>query len=206
MFGLTFSIWNKRILGIFLERPRRGFGSVSAVALLLIGQALVNEGPGLFAGTNNDVSWDAVFAWIQHDWPQVPQMSTQELAQRTAAGNGVRPLLIDVRSRKEYDISHLPGAVWAETPDQIAATLRTAADQQPIVLYCSVGVRSSKAAATLIRSGRANVFNLKGSIFWWANEGRPLIANGHAVNVVHPYDERWGGLLNRQLHPRTPIN
>jgi hypothetical protein len=44
------------------------------------------------------------------------------------------------------------------------------------------------------------VFNLQGSIFKWANEGRPLIANDRAVHVVHPYNERWGVLLNPQLH------
>jgi rhodanese-related sulfurtransferase len=140
-------------------------------------------------------------AWIQRDLPEVPQMSTQELAQRMAAGDGAAPLLIDVRTREEYEVSHLPGAVWAETPSEIAAALRTASDQQTVVLYCSVGVRSSKAAAKLVRSGRANIFNLQGSIFWWANEGRPLIANDHAVNVVHPYNEHWGVLLNPQLRP-----
>ena len=129
-------------------------------------------------------------------------MSTRELAERIAAKNGARPLLIDVRTRQEYEVSHLPGAVWAETPQQIASALREASNGQTVVLYCSVGVRSSKAAATLMRSGRANVFNLQGSIFQWANEGRPLVANDHAVHVVHPYNERWGVLLNPQLRLR----
>src|SRR5260221_1149380 len=90
-------------------------------------------------------------------------MSTGELAERIAAKNGARPLLIDVRARQEYEVSHLPGAVWAETPQQIASTMREASDGQAVVLYCSVGVRSSNAAATLMQSGRANVFNLQGS-------------------------------------------
>ncbi|HXM26565.1 MAG TPA: rhodanese-like domain-containing protein [Chthoniobacterales bacterium] len=72
-------------------------------------------------------------------------MSTGELAERIAAKNGARPLLIDVRARQEYEVSHLPGAVWAETPQQIASTMREASDGQAVVLYCSVGVRSSNA-------------------------------------------------------------
>jgi len=201
MSDLTFKIWDKRTSGIHLVQTRRALATVVAVAFMLVGQALVNEGPGLFAGTKNSITWDAVFAWIQRDWPDVPQMSTHELAQRLASTDGAAPLLIDVRAREEYEVSHLPGAIWAETPDQIATALRTASDKQAVVLYCSVGVRSSKAAAKLMRSGRANVFNLQGSIFLWANEDRPLIANDRAVHVVHPYSERWGVLLNPQLRP-----
>ena len=199
MFGLAFRIWDKTTSRTPLVQPRPALVSVLAVAILLVGQALVSDGPALFAGTKNSVTWDAIFAWIQRDWPDVPQMSTQELAERMAAGDGASPFLIDVRTREEYEVSHLPGAVWAETPSEIAAALRTTSDQQTVVLYCSVGVRSSKAAAKLVRSGRANIFNLQGSIFRWANEGRPLIANDRAVTVVHPYNERWGVLLNPQL-------
>jgi hypothetical protein len=55
-----------------------------------------------------------------------------------------------------------------------------------------------------MESGRANVFNLQGSIFQWANDGRALIANDRVVHVVHPYNERWGVLLNPELHPHAP--
>jgi len=154
--------------------------------------------------SEDSVTWDAVFAWIQRDWPEVPQMSTRELAHRLAANSGATPLLIDVRTREEYEVSHLPGAIWAETPSQIASAMRAASDRKPVVLYCSVGVRSSRAAAKLMESRRAIVFNLQGSIFQWANEGRPIMANDRVVHVVHPYNERWGVLLNPQLHPNAP--
>jgi rhodanese-related sulfurtransferase len=203
MSDLTFKIWDKSKRGIPLMRSRGALASGVALALLLVGQTLIKEGPLLFAGTEGPITWDAVFAWIQRDWPEVPQMSTHELAQRMVVGNGATPLLIDVRTREEYEVSHLPGAIWAETPDQMATALRTASDQQTVVLYCSVGVRSSKAASKLVRSGRANVFNLQGSIFQWANEGRPLVANDRAVHVVHPYNEHWGDLLNPQLRPHS---
>jgi len=168
---------------------------------VLIAQVFIIDRTALPAAQKDSVTWDAVFAWIQRDWPEVSQMSTREHAQRMAANSGVTPLLIDVRTHEEYKVSHLPGAIWAETPSQIASALREPSDRQPVVLYCSVGVRSSRAAAQLMRSGRTNVFNLQGSIFKWANEGRPLMANGSAVHVVHPYSERWGVLLNSQLHP-----
>jgi rhodanese-related sulfurtransferase len=205
MFSSIVTIWSKRASCVPLGqqvRPRRALKLSTGIAVLLIGQAGIINDTVLIAATKDAVTWDAVFVWIQRDWPEVPQMSTRELAERIATNNGARPLLIDVRTHQEYEISHLPGAVWAETPKQIASALREASDAQPVVLYCSVGVRSSKAAATLVRSGRTNVYNLQGSIFQWANEGRTLVANDRAVHVVHPYNERWGVLLNPQFHPR----
>jgi rhodanese-related sulfurtransferase len=204
---LIFSLPCYNCWGPSREQRNCDFGSLklaAAIALLLIGPVLIIDRTVLPAAQKDSVTWDAVFAWIQRDWPEVSQMSTRELAQRMAAKNGATPLLIDVRTREEYEVSHLPGAIWAQTPSQIASAMRAASDQKPIVLYCSVGVRSSRAAAKLMESRRANVFNLQGSIFQWANEGRPLMANDRAVHVVHPYNERWGDLLNPELHPHAP--
>lgn len=182
-----------------LLRASRILKVAGAVTFLLIGIAgIVNW--RMLGAPKNALTWDTVFAWIQKDWPAVPQISTQELAERMAASSNIAgPLLIDVRTREEYEVSHLPGAVWAETPGQIAVALRETSDRRAVVFYCSVGVRSSKAAAKLVESRRANVFNLKGSIFKWANEGRPLVADDHAVHVVHPYNERWSVLLKPEL-------
>lgn len=182
--------------------PSRTLQVADTLAFLLIGLASIVNWT-MFGAPKDPLKWDAVFAWIQRDWPEVAQMSTDELAERMAASNEVTPLLIDVRTREEYEVSHLPGAIWAETPDQIASALREASDRRAVVFYCSVGVRSSRAAAKLVRSGRANIFNLQGSIFKWANEGRSLIANDRAVHVVHPFNERWGVLLNPELHPHA---
>jgi rhodanese-related sulfurtransferase len=168
------------------------------LAFLLIGLAGINW--TMLGAQKDPLTWDVVFARIRRDWPEVAQMSTQEVAERMAASSEANPLLIDVRAHEEYEVSHLPGAIWAETPSQIASAVREASDRRAVVFYCSVGVRSSRAAARLIRFGRADVFNLQGSIFKWANEGRPLTANDRAVHVVHPYNERWGVLLNPQLH------
>jgi rhodanese-related sulfurtransferase len=200
MLASTFKIPDKTISGFLLARLRREWALVAAI-VLFIGQAWV-IGRTAHSGTTDPITWSAVFTWIERDWPEVPQMSTRELAERMTAGNE-SALLIDVRTREEYEVSHLPGAIWAETPTQIASAVSRASDRQPVVLYCSVGVRSSKAAAQLMRSGRTNVFNLKGSIFEWANEDRPLTANGRPAHVVHPYNQRWGVLLDSRLHPTS---
>ena len=134
---------------------------------------------------------------IELKWPEVPQLATAELARRIDAHEPV--LLIDTRAKDEYLVSHLPGAVWAESPAQLRAAVRNAPATQLIVLYCSVGVRSSKAAALLMRDGGHTVANLRGSIFQWANEGRALEAEGRPTLQVHPYNRVWGQLLEPRL-------
>jgi 3-mercaptopyruvate sulfurtransferase SseA len=63
------------------------------------------------------------------------------------------------------------------------------------VVYCSVGYRSARVAHWLGGQGYTNVRNLTGSIFQWANEGRPVFRDDRPTNEVHPYDQRWGLLL-----------
>jgi rhodanese-related sulfurtransferase len=138
-----------------------------------------------------------VFRMIELKWPAVPQLATAELARRIDAHESV--LLIDTRAKEEYLVSHLPGAVWAESPAQLRAAVRNVPATQLIVLYCSVGVRSSKAAAMLMRDGGHTVVNLRGSLFQWANEGRALEADGRPAVRVHPYNRLWGQLLEPRL-------
>ena len=180
--------------------PRQTKVLISLLVFLLLGIAATMSSGLLTAAPEEAISWVEIFARIERQWPEVPQMSTQELAQRMADDGDSRPLLIDVRTRREYEVSHLPGAVWAETSRQIEEVLGRRS-KHVIVLYCSAGIRSSKAAARLIKSGRTNVFNLQGSIFQWANERRPIVHDGKEVYVVHPYDDLWGVLLDSQLHP-----
>ena len=68
-----------------------------------------------------------------------------------------------------------------------------------IVVYCSVGYRSSQLAEKLRARSIENVFNLEGSLFQWANEGRSLYRGDERVHEAHPYDEEWGQLLDKRF-------
>jgi len=152
---------------------------------------------------NTSPAWPAVFRQIKHDWPKVPQMTTTELARQLALPQNARPVLIDVRSSDEFAVSHLLGAINAEPSTEISALLKKFPAERVVVLYCSVGIRSSKAADRLLAAGCTNVFNLQGSIFQWANEGRMVVSHGKPVTEVHPYNERWGRLLDPSHHPKS---
>ena len=158
----------------------------------------------LQTGCSQDLKWSAVNRMIAADFPDVPTLTTDSLAARLADSTAPRPLLLDARSPEEYAVSHLPVARRVDPEADSLPGLDTLSRDRPIVVYCSVGYRSARVTAQLRDQGFSNVRNLKGSIFRWANEGRPLVRNGTPVEAVHPYDATWGTLLNDPLHCRRP--
>ncbi len=155
----------------------------------------------LLAGCANGKSerWQAIYTAITHDFPYVPLISTSLLQLRMEELGEDRPILLDTRSPEEYAISHLQGAYLATTLDEAVNIIVTLGTDRPVVTYCSVGFRSAGMAKQLIDRGFQRVYNLEGSIFKWANEGRELYQEDKQVSFVHPHDDEWGQLLNRKL-------
>jgi len=137
---------------------------------------------------------------VRARFPGVAQLSTSELASWLADTNRVPPLLLDVRTKPEFALSHLPAAHQVDPGTGAAAVRARVPTNRPIVVYCSVGWRSSELATRLAKAGITNVFNLEGSIFAWANEHRPLeAAEGQPVTRVHPYNSTFGRLLRPEV-------
>lgn len=162
----------------------------------------------LHTGCSNDMKWSAVESMIRANIGDVPQITTDSLAARLdahAAGHsGNSPiLLLDARQPEEYAVSHLPGAVRVDPSATSFPQLDSISHERPIVVYCSVGYRSADITKRLRDKGYA-ASNLRGSIFRWANEGRPVVRGDSTVREVHPYDSTWGDLLNPDLHAYEP--
>ncbi len=74
--------------------------------------------------------------------------------------------ILDVRQPREYEKSHIPGAILiplAEINDRIEEIDR----DKPTVVYCAIGGRSRVAAQMLSGSGFSSVYNLSGGIKAW---------------------------------------
>jgi rhodanese-related sulfurtransferase len=140
-----------------------------------------------------DLSWARINSYLDKDYPTVANISTKELAQLLTQPGEI--ILLDARNADEFDASHI---AKARRYDGAAAFINTLPKDAAIVVYCSVGVRSASIAKQLNANGYSNVKNLRGSIFMWANEGRPLV--GQAAPKVHPFNARWGALLDPALH------
>jgi rhodanese-related sulfurtransferase len=140
---------------------------------------------------------------LRSKFTNIDWISTGELADWLANKSRPAPLLLDVRTPAEWEVSHLPGA---RRVDPNAPAESVAADlpkETPIVTYCAVGYRSGEMANRLRAAGFTNVHNLEGSIFQWANEHRPLVRGEERVTQVHPFNSFWGRLLKDDVRAPT---
>ena len=144
--------------------------------------------------------WPLVNAAIRGEFRDVKPITTADLAAWLANDSRPAPLLVDVRTRAEYDVSHLRGAEYGGGDADFDLT--KAPRDRAIVVYCSIGYRSGRFARTLRSAGFTNVRNLEGSIFEWANEGRPVFRGEERVTEVHPYNSAWAMFLDHKYRAR----
>ena len=105
------------------------------------------------------------------------------------------PVVLDAREKKEFDVSHLNGAIWVGYDDFRLDRVKAEKDGR-VVVYCSVGYRSEKIGEKLKKAGYSNVFNLFGGIFKWKNSAYPLVDDtGSETDYIHAYDADWGKWL-----------
>jgi rhodanese-related sulfurtransferase len=152
--------------------------------------------PSVLAGVNRR-DLERIKDITREVYPSVSQVGTGALAEWLQQAHPSL-LLVDVRSPEEFAVSHLPGAVNLQSVEQIAQAV-TMKKPATTILYCSVGFRSSRLAHLLSQQGWRDITNLEGSIFQWANEGRPVYRGDIPVQRVHPYGKRWAGLLKDGL-------
>lgn len=132
---------------------------------------------------------------IQKDFPNVPSISTTQLADWLKDSDRDDPVIVDVRKDEEFEVSHLRNAIHLAKTDAVIKHFSENPTDEAIVLYCSVGYRSARATTKLLEAGHQNVFNLDGSIFQWVNEGRTVYQADKEVSKVHPFSWFWNFLL-----------
>ncbi len=85
------------------------------------------------------------------------------------------PLLLDVRSVKEFEAIRIPGTTLIpvqELPKRI--TELHAGRKQGVIIYCRSGRRARNAMGMLERAGFTDLALLDGSMNRWEKEGRPV--------------------------------
>jgi rhodanese-related sulfurtransferase len=151
-----------------------------------------------------NVDWFVLERSLGNKYGDEHWITTRQLADWLADRQRPAPVLLDVRTSAEWNVSHLPGAQRVD-PDASATTAaRDIAKDAPIVTYCAIGYRSAEMAQRLRQAGYTDVQNLEGSIFQWANEHRPLVHDRELASRVHPCNAIWGHLLSDDVRAPLP--
>ncbi|MGE5172493.1 MAG: rhodanese-like domain-containing protein [Betaproteobacteria bacterium] len=90
----------------------------------------------------------------------IKQVSPKELDQRKGM------MLLDVRTDKDYEKGHIPGAVHIPLTD-IGDKIKKLKKDKELVVYCQNGNRSIWAIKRLMGMGYKNLYNLKGGYNAW---------------------------------------
>lgn len=112
-------------------------------------------------------------------------------------------LILDARELKEYEVSHLPQAVYFGSVKPDMELLKDKDTNTAILVYCSIGYRSELIGEKIKSYGFQNVYNLSEGIFGWANNSLQLVNAQGKTTMVHGYNKRWGKWLNASVC--TPI-
>ncbi len=177
--------------------PRRIRKSNTRLGLIVTALIVLVAGYG--AVRTSAFQWFMLRASLRSQFPEMRWISTNELADWLEDRQRKPPILLDVRTEAEWNVSHLPGARRVDPGASSEAALPNVSKGAAIVTYCAVGYRSGNLASRLRAAGFTNVQNLDGGIFQWANEHRPLVRDGEPVTRVHPYDQFWGRLLSKDV-------
>lgn len=108
-------------------------------------------------------------------------------------------LCFDAREAKEYNTSHLPGAIFVGFDffdlEQIERAYPDKSEK--ILVYCSIGVRSELIGEKLVAAGYTNVFNLYGGIFEWKNQSKTVLDTlEQPTDKVHTFSKEWSKWLS----------
>ncbi|MGH1384797.1 rhodanese-like domain-containing protein [Kordia sp.] len=125
----------------------------------------------------------------------IPYITVSELVQKENI------VLLDSREKIEYETSHIKNAVcvgYDKFKLKKIKKLLPKDKNTPIVVYCSLGIRSEDIAEKLKKAGYTNVYNLYGGIFEWKNQDNSVVDNkGETTENVHTFNEDWSIWLKK---------
>ena len=171
--------------------PRRRW--LRLLLVVIVVPILIGAGVALLAG--RPLAFEVVRRMTVRRFPEVRWVGAAELSRWREDPTRAPPVVLDARTQAEYDVSHLQGALRIDPYRPLLRPLRNMPKDTAIVVYSSVGYRAARVARWLGRLGYSRVASLEGSLFGWANDGRPMFHDDRPTVKVHPYDERWGLML-----------
>ena len=95
-------------------------------------------------------------------------------------------VLIDIRTKAEYDAAHIPGAIHVDRGLlEWVAPKKITRPGQAIYVYCRTGARGAFATQRLTEMGYSNVVNIYDAFKGWVLAGYPVY-NRHGKFILNP--------------------
>jgi UPF0176 protein len=113
-------------------------------------------------------------------------------------------LVVDMRNHYEFEVGHFDGAI--EIPSDtfreqlpLAVKLLEEKKDNPVIMYCTGGIRCEKASAYLLHKGFKNVFHLEGGIIHYANSVKEKGLENKFRGKNFVFDERLGESISGEI-------
>lgn len=155
--------------------------TISVVVMLLCFQGVVmqtvkaDEGNGL----------KSIEQVIKDAHEDVSCIGIDEMKKRIKENNKL--VLLDVRTKSEYDAAHIKGSAWVERGIAEFVLVRKLPDPNAeIVVYCKKGHRACLVVKALTKAGFRNVVSLAGGFDEWVNEGNTVHNGLGEFRMVKP--------------------
>lgn len=130
-----------------------------------------------------------------HNSQSIPYISVEELRMLQMNDTVV---ILDARELNEFLVSHISSSknIGFNNFSSEEKQLQELSKNTPLVVYCSVGIRSEQIGEKLKKSGFTNVRNLYGGIFEWKNKKYPVIdSTGIETENIHTFSKMWSKYL-----------
>ena len=125
----------------------------------------------------------------------IPYISVEELRMLQTNESII---VLDAREKNEFEVSKIPSALYIGYSEFSSEGLseKKIDKSTPIIVYCSLGIRSEVIGEKLKKEGYLNVKNLYGGIFEWKNKGYPVFDSQNVeTENVHVCSKIWGKWL-----------
>ena len=101
--------------------------------------------------------------------------------------------ILDVRDENEFEVSHINGALRYEEH-----LLENLDPNKPLLVYCTIGVRSNRLAKSLADLGFKKIIELKDGLIGWSNAQLPMVnSSNDTTDSIHVYNQYFSTFLKK---------
>lgn len=80
-------------------------------------------------------------------------------------------LIIDVRPESKFEAYRMNDAILAASQKELMEIVKDQPKEKPLFIYCEYGDRSKTAGKLLVKKGFKQVYDLKGGLKKWKEQG-----------------------------------